>query len=269
MTARNLDLPIHRFSQDMQLVDMVLPAAAFRTVVGTIQPFLLHYVDTSHPVLSAHNSLISRHVAVFNCIGAIILVSTGASYIAATTPLLCGCLYILQMFYLRTSRQLRFLDLEARSPLYTHFLETLKGLITVRAFGWQAAFRQRCLNLLDISQRPYYLLYCIQRWLSLVLGMFVAALAVLLVAFALEFKDTTSRGAIGVSLIAILGFNENLTLLVTSWTSLETSLGAIARLKNFSSSTPSENFKSEAEMPPADWPHKGAIEFQDVASSYG
>lgn len=40
-----------------------------------------------------------------------------APYLAVTFPFLAALLYVLQKFYLRTSRQLRLLDLEAKSPL--------------------------------------------------------------------------------------------------------------------------------------------------------
>lgn len=41
-----------------------------------------------------------------------------ASYwLVFTYPFLVGVLYLLQRYYLRTSRQLRYLELEAKSPL--------------------------------------------------------------------------------------------------------------------------------------------------------
>lgn len=68
-----------------------------------------------------------------------------------------------QKFYVRTSRQIRLFDLEAKSPLFTQFLDLLQGLSTVRAFAWGPRFIERYLDLLDASQRPFYLLFCIQR----------------------------------------------------------------------------------------------------------
>lgn len=59
-------------------------------------------------------------------------------------------LYYIQKFYLRKSRHLRFLDLEAKSPLYAHFVETLEGLATIRSFGWQSAVTDGCLHRLDV-----------------------------------------------------------------------------------------------------------------------
>lgn len=48
------------------------------------------------------------------------------------------------------------------------------------AFGWADNFEDRNLALLDSSQKPYYMLFCIQRWLGLILDLLVTALAVIL-----------------------------------------------------------------------------------------
>lgn len=76
---------------------------------------------------------------------------------------------------------MRHLDLEAKSPLYRQFTETMNGVITIRAFGWKSAFLQENHKLLDYSQKPYYLLFCIQRWLAVVMDLFVAGIAIVLV----------------------------------------------------------------------------------------
>jgi ATP-binding cassette, subfamily C (CFTR/MRP), member 1 len=75
---------------------------------------------------------------------------------------------------------MRLLNLEAKSPLYSHFLESLSGLATIRAFGWGENFQVQNHAFLDISQKPYYLLFCIQRWLALILDLLVMVLAVIL-----------------------------------------------------------------------------------------
>lgn len=146
---------LNRFSQDMSLVDQSLPMAAFTTTFD-----------------------------VWNVFAETALIASGATYLAAVIPFCAAAIWYLQKFYLRTSRQLRFLDLEAKSPLFTHFTETLQGLATIRAFGWQQASHEQNLRLLDFSQKPYYLLYCIQRWLNLVLDLMVAVIAIILVSFA-------------------------------------------------------------------------------------
>jgi ABC-type multidrug transport system fused ATPase/permease subunit len=127
-----------------------------------------------------------------------------------TLPFTFLAIYYLQKFYLRTSRQLRILELESRSPIYAHFLETLEGLATIRGFGWQAAMTKENIRRLDMSQVPYYLMFCIQRWLALVLDLMVGGLAVIVVALATLLRYSTSPGLLGVSLNAILGKRSNI-----------------------------------------------------------
>jgi ATP-binding cassette, subfamily C (CFTR/MRP), member 1 len=108
------------------------------------------------------------------------LIAVGAQYFATIIPICVAALYFLSKFYLRTSRQIRHLDLEAKSPLYTLLTDVIDGLVTIRAFGWEQTFSENGIDLLDASQKPYYLLFCIQRWLNIMLDLFVAVVAVVL-----------------------------------------------------------------------------------------
>ncbi|KAF5559536.1 multidrug resistance-associated 1 [Fusarium napiforme] len=173
------------------------------------------------------------------------LLASSNPYIAAAFPLLGAVYFYLQRGYLRTSRQLRLLDLEEKAPLYTQFLETLSGLATIRAFEWRDAVIQANHSLVDRSQRPFYLLMIVQRWLVLVLDLTTAALALLLVGLAVRLRGQ-----------------------VDFWTSIETSIGAVARIKQFAEETGEENLPGETHQPPAQWPDKGAIQINNLTASY-
>lgn len=235
----NTGKTINRFSQDMSLVDVTLPIAALQSTIAAL-----------------------------NCIGGLIFLVLGSVWLAIAIPFILGVLYVLQSVYLRTSRQLRLLDLEAKSPLYTHYGETIDGLATIRAYGWKHQYISRGMKLLDHSQSPYYLLYCAQRWLNFVLDMTVAGIATLLVAigFALRHTSTVNGGSIGVALVNIIGFNQSLALLVQNWTLLETSLGAIARISDLVANTPAENPRAEIGGSP-ELPHSAmSVQFHDVTA---
>lgn len=143
----------------------------------------------------------------FSSIASAALIATGSKYMAISVPFLIIFVFLLQHFYLKTSRQLRLLDLESRSPLYSHLLDTVEGLATIQAFGWEVDFGKANSTLLDVTQRTYYMLNCIQRWLTLVLDLVVAAEAVIVVSLAVSLRHTTSVGLLGVSLNSILGMS--------------------------------------------------------------
>ncbi|PMB64045.1 Multidrug resistance-associated protein 1 [Beauveria bassiana] len=82
-------------------------------------------------------------------------------------PVLMVVFYLLQSFYLKTSRQVRLLEIEAKAPLYTHFIGSVAGASTIRTFGWQSEYRERNGHLIDRGQRAAYLQSCIQIWLGL------------------------------------------------------------------------------------------------------
>ena len=203
----------------------------------------------------------------FLCLLEGILIVSSNKYMAVSVPLCLGVLYLVQKYYLRTSRQVRLLDIEAKAPLYTSFLETTEGVETIRAFGWQHHSEQRYRDLLDESQKPFYLLYCIQRWLNLVLDLIVAAFAVLAMALATQISGA-SAGSLGIALTNLLTFNASLAYLIQAWTSLETSIGSIARVSSFIKTTPSELSSDFSGEHPPSWPEEGAITFRDFTASY-
>ena len=114
------------------------------------------------------------------------------------------------------------------------------------------------MTLVDIAQRPYYLMFCIQRWLSLVLDTVTAALAILIVTIAMSLPSSTSAGAIGVALLNVLNLSGSLSFLITTWTQLETALGAVARVKNFKAGIVPEDDATESSITASDWPRSGS-----------
>lgn len=62
----------------------------------------------------------------------------------------------LQSFYVATSCQLRRLEAVSRSPIYTHFNETVQGASVIRAFGEQPRFIQQASKRVDFNQTSYF-----------------------------------------------------------------------------------------------------------------
>jgi ABC-type multidrug transport system fused ATPase/permease subunit len=231
---------LNRFSQDLMLIDMELPIAAINTVA-----------------------------TFFLCLAQMALIGVSSKYAAISFPIVLGILFLIQKMYLRTSRQLRYLDLEAKAPLYSHFTDCLQGLVTLRAFGWQHAMEKKNIELLDLSQRPFYFMFAIQRWLTLSLDMVVAGIAVLLIILVVALRGSTlSAGYVGVALLNVIQFSQSIKLLVTFWTNLETHIGSIQRIKDFCHTVESEDKLGEdGEVPPT-WPANGAVGFHSVSAAY-
>ncbi|KAL6836447.1 P-loop containing nucleoside triphosphate hydrolase protein [Trichoderma sp. SZMC 28015] len=230
---------IGRFSQDIGILDNNLPLA----LVVTIASF-------------------------FGVLARAGLLAASSYYVAISFPFLGALYYFLQRGYLRTSRQLRLLDLEEKAPVYTQFMETLSGISTIRAFGWQNQAILKNHQLVDQSQKPFYLLIMVQRWLVLVLDLTTTALALLIVGFSVKLRGSVSVGLTGVSLVQLITMSETLNMLIQFWTSIETSIGAVARIKQFAEETPNESLPGEDQEVPANWPDKGHIVIQALEASY-
>lgn len=66
------------------------------------------------------------------------------------------CPLSVQRFYVASSRQLKRLESVSRSPIYTHFNETLLGTSVIRAFGEQERFIRESDQRVDHNQKAYY-----------------------------------------------------------------------------------------------------------------
>jgi ABC-type multidrug transport system fused ATPase/permease subunit len=229
----------NRFSQDLELIDMELPVALIRTAM-----------------------------MFFVLLAQLLTILASAKYVGIAMPAIVVVIYFLQIYYLRTSRRLRILDIETKAYLGTQFLELLSGLVTVRAFQWEYQHLSRFLDMLKKAQRPFYLLYCVQRWLNMILDLIVGGMAILLVVIAIKTKGTVDPGMTGLALTNLVGFSQMLKQLITNWTLLETSMGALSRIRSFTGSIESENLPGEDHVAPDHWPKFGGIEFREVVASH-
>ncbi|KAI8630570.1 putative ATP-binding cassette transporter [Xylariaceae sp. FL1651] len=230
---------INRFSQDLSLVDTTLPVNLLNTVSE-----------------------------LFVTIAQTILIAVATVYVLASVPVVFIALFLIQHVYLRTSKQLRQLDLQSKAGLQAKASETYVGLATIRAHGWQSMMLAELRECLDRTQEPQYLLFLVQTWLRLVLYLLVAGMSVVVVGVAVATRHSTSGGAIGVAFLNLVTLGEELTRLISSWTSLETSLGAIARIEAFERDTPAEPKVSSPVQVSAEWPERGELKLENLYASY-
>lgn len=194
------------------------------------------------------------------------IILAGAIYLLAAVPFLGLILFYLQRYYLRTSRQLRHLDLESQAPLVSSIQDMSRGLVYIRSFGWQAQNMERNFRLIDQAQNPVYSLYCAQIFLTLVLDLLAAILALLLTVFAIYAKHADSGNAVGVSFLSLIVISQCFNAVIVSWTHLETSIGAVNRLRKFAQNTPKEQ---DGDQPlPTNWPSVGNVEVSIDTARY-
>ncbi|KAM3457637.1 hypothetical protein NHJ6243_007726 [Beauveria neobassiana] len=239
ITQTDTGTSLNRFSQDISIISQQLPIALLQFL------FILC------------NTLVD--VGIF---------AAGAKYAAPIVLMLLVALYGVQYFYLRTSRQLRLLDLETSAPLLTHFKEASAGMQHLRAFRWQETFMKECCRLVDRMQKPYYALLSVQQWLALVLDISTCFIATILIAVSTTLPNSTSDTSVGLALINLISFSIMTSALIRVWVALETCLGGLARIRTFCATTPQETDGPSCSFVPEQWPSSGRIEIESISASY-
>ncbi|NWZ80312.1 MRP2 protein, partial [Poecile atricapillus] len=141
--------------------------------------------------------------------------------------------YFVLRFYVSTSRQLRRLDSVTRSPIYSHFGETVSGLSVIRAYGHQERFLKQNEITMDINQKSVYSWIISNRWLAIRLE-FVGSLVVFFSALlAVIAKGTLEGGIVGLSVSSALNVTQTLNWLVRTSSELETNIVAVERVHEY------------------------------------
>uniref|UniRef100_A0A674IRX8 Cystic fibrosis transmembrane conductance regulator n=1 Tax=Terrapene triunguis TaxID=2587831 RepID=A0A674IRX8_9SAUR len=129
---------LNRFSKDTAILDDLLPL----TIFDFIQLILI-------------------------VTGAIIVVSILQPYIFLASVPVIGAFIMLRAYFLHTSQQLKQLESEARSPIFTHLVTSLKGLWTLRAFGRQPYFETLFHKALNLHTANWFLYLSTLRWFQM------------------------------------------------------------------------------------------------------
>ncbi|KAI5859465.1 P-loop containing nucleoside triphosphate hydrolase protein [Durotheca rogersii] len=195
--------------------------------------------------------------------------------IAAMTPgflvagvFITGLYFVVGVFYLRASRDLKRLESVNRSPLFQQFGETLSGVTTIRAYGDQRRFIRENLAKINTQSRPFLFLWAANRWLAFrtdLLGDFVSFFAGVFVILNLGKIDA---GSAGISLSYAIGFSENILWLVRLYAMNEQNMNSVERIKEYLDVEQEAAAINEKNRPAHSWPAHGAVEFVGYSTRY-
>ncbi|KAK1784907.1 hypothetical protein P4O66_018335, partial [Electrophorus voltai] len=126
---------MNRFTKDMATIDDMLPLLMFDLVQLTLV-----------------------------VVGCILVVSIMRPYIFLAATPLAIIFVVLRKYFLRTGQQLKQMETEARSPIFSHLIISLKGLWTIRAFDRQAYFETLFHKALNTHTAVWFLYLSTLRW---------------------------------------------------------------------------------------------------------
>lgn len=228
---------INRFSKDMDVIDSLLPNV------------LRNWIWMSFSV-----------AAVF-----IMITFSTPIFIAAAVPIVI-IYYVIQKFYVATLRQLQRLESVSRSPMISHFSESISGQSTIRAYNKQDQFTVDCDRKVDHNQAISYMSILANRWVGVrleIIGSFVVLAAAL---FAVLDRDSVNEAMVGLSITYALQLSNFMSFLVRNMTEVETNIVAVERVEEYSD-RPQEAVWRTAEVNSA-WPEQGVVEFRDFKVRY-
>ncbi|KAL6101831.1 abcc2 [Pungitius sinensis] len=175
--------------------------------------------------------------------------------------------YFVQRFYVATSRQLRRLDSVSRSPIYSHFSETVSGLSVIRAYGHQERFLKHNETIIDENLKSLYPWIVSNRWLAIRLE-FLGNLVVFFAAlFAVISRDSLDSGLVGLSISYALNVTQTLNWLVRMTSELENNIVAVERVSEYSALENEAKWVTDT-RPPEKWPEQGRLQFDNYKVRY-
>uniref|UniRef100_A0A8C7CGT6 ABC-type glutathione-S-conjugate transporter n=1 Tax=Oncorhynchus kisutch TaxID=8019 RepID=A0A8C7CGT6_ONCKI len=192
-----------------------------------------------------------------------------ATPFAAVVILPLAILYaFVQSFYVATSCQLRRLESVSRSPIYTHFNETVQGASVIRAFGEQHRFIVQANKRVDFNQTSYFPRFVATRWLAVNLEFVGNGVVLAAAILSVMGKDTLSPGIVGLAVSHSLQVTGILSWIVRSWTDVENNIVSVERVKEYADTAKEAVWTVEGSSLPLAWPQTGTIEFQDYGLQY-
>ncbi|XP_062304038.1 multidrug resistance-associated protein 1 [Osmerus eperlanus] len=192
-----------------------------------------------------------------------------ATPFAAVVILPLALLYaFVQSFYVATSCQLRRLESVSRSPIYTHFNETVQGASVIRAFGEQSRFIQQANKRVDFNQMSYFPRFVATRWLAVNLEFVGNGVVLAAAILSVMGKDTLSPGIVGLAVSHSLQVTGILSWIVRAWTDVENNIVSVERVKEYSDTVKEAAWSVEGSTLPLAWPQTGTIEFHDYGLQY-
>ncbi|XP_033248598.1 multidrug resistance-associated protein 1 isoform X4 [Drosophila miranda] len=230
---------VNRFSKDVDTVDNALPML-WRMVLSQA----------------------------FAVLATIVVISMSTPIFLAVIVPIALLYYFAQRFYVATSRQLMRLESVSRSPIYSHFGETVTGAPTIRAYNVGDRFIEESDAKVDKNQVCKYPSVIANRWLAIRLEM-VGNLIILFASLFAVLGGQTDPGLVGLSVSYALQVTQTLNWLVRMSSDIETNIVSVERIKEYGETKQEAAWELEQDKDkPKHWPEEGRVEFQNFQVRY-
>nr|CAD7403901.1 unnamed protein product [Timema cristinae] len=176
--------------------------------------------------------------------------------------------YFIQRFYVATSRQLKRLESISKSPIFSHFGESVTGAPTIRAYRVQDRFIHESEEKVDFNQVCYFPGIIANRWLAVRLEMIGNCIIFFASLFAVLGRETMNPGTVGLSISYALQITQTLNWLVRMTSDVETNIVAVERIQEYAEHTQEAPWENPNCPVPEQWPETGKVEFRAYEARY-
>ena len=199
----------------------------------------------------------------------IVIVFSTWQFIFFVIPL--GFVYrYFQKYYLASSRELRRLDSVSRSPIFSHFEETLRGVATIRAYSQIRRFIFLNQYNTDKNMSAYHPAVTANRWLAVrleFLGSLIILAASGLLIVTLKGGHVTP-GLVGLSVSYALQITQSLNWIVRMTVDIESNIVSVERVMEYAKLKAEAPEFIESRKPSKEWPDNGDITFVHYSARY-
>ncbi|XP_066905603.1 multidrug resistance-associated protein 1 [Halyomorpha halys] len=176
--------------------------------------------------------------------------------------------YWVQKCYIATSQQLRRIESITRSPIYSHFGESVSGSSVIRAYGAQKRFIKESEMKVDLNQSSSYASIIAGRWLGIRLQLIGGVIVFFASLFAIIGKDYLSPGIVGLSVSYTMQITIYLYMLVVMVAEVESNIVAVERIEEYSNTPQEAAWYLTTSTVTAEWPQEGKVDFVDYTVRY-
>ncbi|XP_033882772.2 cystic fibrosis transmembrane conductance regulator [Acipenser ruthenus] len=242
---------INRFTKDIAIIDDMLPLVIF----DVVQLVLI-------------------------VLGAMLVVSVMEPYVFLAAIPVIVAFVMLRAYFLRTSQQLKQLESEARSPIFSHLITSLKGLWSIRAFGRQAYFETLFHKALNVHTANWFLYLSTLRWFQMRIDM-IFVIFFIVVAFVAVGTNGSGEGKVGIIITLAMNIMSTLQWAVNSSIAMDSLMRSVSRIFKFidlpqeapkicdkQKSSMSESLVIENPHTDQEWPSAGQMTVSNLTAKY-
>ncbi|KAL0951671.1 hypothetical protein HGRIS_008350 [Hohenbuehelia grisea] len=179
----------------------------------------------------------------------------------------------LAVAYLNTGRDLKRMESNSRSPIFSDFGEVLEGIVTVRAFSAEKRFLNNLHRKVDLTTKMWYTIWMTNRWLLLNFDCLGATMVLVTTLFALS-RIENGAGIGGLVITSSMNFTMGVYWFCRMYTMLELDLNSVERVIEYLDLPQEPPAVIKSNRPPAYWPSSSSsnrdslVQVEDLVVKY-